>query len=536
MPTSPQELLDRITGRLAPLERELQQAYWAAATDARPETTQAKARAEEAWLAALGDRELFDEVEAALDAGGASGGPLATRALAEARRALLANQIPEDLRPALVRLQAKVEAAFSTVRGRVGDREVTNNEIDDVLARSGDSAERQAHWEAGKQVGAVVDQDLVALVELRNQVARGHGYRDWFAFSLATDDLDEQWLDRTMAEVEQATRTPFLAVKDALDQRLARRFGVAVGELRPWHYGDLFFQRADGEFFQRADGEGEADLEPLLGGRDDVELAVATYDGLGLETRHVLARSDLHPRPGKDQHAFCIDVDRGGDVRVLANVTAGEQWLDTMLHELGHAVYDDHLDRSLPWMLRRPPHALSTEAVALMLGRLRRDPDFLVGVAGAEPEAGRALGGASREMLRAGMLVFARWCLVMVRFEQALYADPGRDLSATWWDLVEELQGVRRPEGRTQPDWASKIHLAVSPVYYQSYLLGELMASQLDQAVRAEAGGFVGRPEAGAFLVERVFAPGASLAWMGLIESATGRPLTPEAFVAGLER
>jgi peptidyl-dipeptidase A len=526
MPTSPEELLDRITGRLAPLERELQQAYWAAATDARPETTEARARTEEAWLAALGDPALFAQVEAAVGAG--DGGPLATRALAEARRAMLANQIPEELRPELVRLQAKVEAAFSTVRGRIGDREVANSQIDEVLAHSGDSAERKAHWEAGKQVGEAVAEDLVALVELRNRVARGHGYRDWFAFALATDDLDEQWLDRTLVEVEQATRAPFLAVKDGLDQRLAIRFGVARGELRPWHYGDLFFQRAD--------GEGEADLGPLLGGRDNVGLAVATYDGLGLETRHVLARSDLHPRPGKDQHAFCIDVDRAGDVRVLANVTAGEQWLDTMLHELGHAVYDDHVDRSLPWLLRHPPHALSTEAVALMLGRLRRDPDFLVGVAGAGPEAARALVGASREVLRAGMLVFARWCLVMVNFERALYADPGRDLPATWWDLVEELQGVRRPEGRTQPDWASKIHLAASPVYYQNYLLGELMASQLDAAVRDRCGGFVGRPEAGAFLVERVFAPGASLPWMGLIESATGRPLTPEAFVAGLER
>ncbi|HYT26617.1 MAG TPA: M2 family metallopeptidase [Actinomycetota bacterium] len=527
MPWSPHELVDRLTGRLAPLERELQEAYWAAATDARPETTAARARAEAAWLAALADRELFEEVEDGL-ARLSGAEPLLARALAEARRELLANQVPDDLRPELVRLQAKVEAAFSTVRGQVGGHAVSNNEIDDVLARSGDPAERRAHWEAGKQVGAAVADDLLALVELRNRIATGLGYRDWFAFSLATGDLDEAWLDATLGEVELATRAPFLAAKGALDQRLAARFGVAPDELRPWHYGDLFFQRAD--------GEGEADLSPLLAGRDNVELAVAAYDGMGLETRPVLARSDLHPRPGKDQHAFCLDVDRARDVRVLANVAPGEQWLDTMLHELGHAVYEDHLASSLPWLLRRPPHALSTEAVALMLGRLRRDPEFLVGVAGADAGAARALADASREVLRTGMLVFARWCLVMVRFEQAMYADPGRDLAAAWWDLVEELQGVHRPDGRTAPDWASKIHLAVSPVYYQNYLLGELLASQLDAAVRERCGGFVGRPEAGAFLVDRVFSPGASFTWTGLVESATGRRLTPEAFVAGLGR
>ncbi len=122
----------------------------------------------------------------------------------------------------------------------------------------------------------------------------------------------------------------------------------------------------------------------------------------------------------------------------------------------------------------------------------------------------------------------------MVRFEQAMYADPGRDPAATWWDLVESLQGLRRPEDRTTPDWASKIHLAVAPVYYQSYLLGELLAFQVDAAVREAAGGFVGRPDAGAFLAQRVFAPGASRTWRDLVVTATGRPLGPEAFLAGL--
>ena len=68
-------------------------------------------------------------------------------------------------------LQAKVEHAFSTVRGRVGDRELANNELERVLATSDDPAERRAAWEAGKQVGAAVADDVLALVELRNRVA-----------------------------------------------------------------------------------------------------------------------------------------------------------------------------------------------------------------------------------------------------------------------------------------------------------------------------------------------------------------------------
>ena len=105
---------------------------------------------------------------------------------------------------------------------------------------------------------------------------------------------------------------------------------------------------------------------------DLVELSRRTYDGIGLETRDVLARSDLFPRDGKCQHAFCIDIDRAGDVRVLANVVPNQYWMDTMLHELGHATFDTGLDPSLPWLLR-DTHLVVTEGIAILMGRLAGD-------------------------------------------------------------------------------------------------------------------------------------------------------------------
>ena len=58
----------------------------------------------------------------------------------------------------------------------------------------------------------------------------------------------------------------------------------------------------------------------------------------------MLERSDLYARDGKSQHAFCIDIDHEGDVRVLCNVEPSERWMDTMLHEFGHAIYDRETD------------------------------------------------------------------------------------------------------------------------------------------------------------------------------------------------
>jgi peptidyl-dipeptidase A len=122
--------------------------------------------------------------------------------------------------------------------------------------------------------------------------------------------------------------------------------------------------------------------------------------------------------------------------------------------------------------------------------------------------------------------VLARWVLVMTNFERALYADPEADLSAVWWGLVSRYQLLTPPEGRNEPDWAAKIHVACAPVYYHTYLYGDLVASQLAAALERDAGGLVGRPEAGVLLTDRVFRPGQSLRWDELLARATGEPLT----------
>ncbi|MBI4521457.1 MAG: M2 family metallopeptidase [Gemmatimonadetes bacterium] len=302
--------------------------------------------------------------------------------------------------------------------------------------------------------------------------------------------------------------------------------------MRPHHYPDPFFQEAP--------PDEQIDLDRFFLDRDVVAIARDFYAGIGLPVEEILVRSDLYEREGKDQHAYCLDVDREGDVRILCNVVPGERWMQTMLHELGHAVYDWYLPRSLPFLVRRPAHLISTEAIALLFGRLTRDHAWLTETlrfAGPTTPGSEIL---TRERRRA-MLIFLRWSLVMVYFEREFYANPEReDLNRLWWDLVGELQQVR-PPARLQErhDWATKIHVATAPVYYHNYLLGELQASQFAAFISANVladgsggrMGYVGRPEVGEYLRERVFAPGAVLDWNGLSQHATGKPLGPEGFV-----
>jgi peptidyl-dipeptidase A len=213
-----------------------------------------------------------------------------------------------------------------------------------------------------------------------------------------------------------------------------------------------------------------------------------------------------------------------------------------MLHELGHSVYSSkNIPASLPYVLRTDAHALSTEAVAMMFEKFAGDANWLRAMGVAVPDA-EAFKKASLRTRRNQLLIFSRWCQVMFRFEKELYDNPDQDLNRLWWDLVERYQEIRRPEGRDEPDYASKIHLVLSPVYYHNYLLGELFAAQLHHAIARDVLGgvdpaeavYVGNRAAGRFMQERVFQPGRSLNWAQLARHATGEDLSPKAFAADI--
>ena len=137
--------------------------------------------------------------------------------------------------------------------------------------------------------------------------------------------------------------------------------------------------------------------------------------------------------------------------------------------------------------------------------------------------------------LRSEMLIFLRWAITLVRFERELYRDSSQDLNRLWWDYVQRFQKVTPPPDRNVSDWASKNHLATSPVYYQNYVLGELMASQLLQHIQrniVKSESYVGNAAVGEYLVEKVFKPGSRYDWNTMLKRATGEELNPAHFIA----
>ena len=146
------------------------------------------------------------------------------------------------------------------------------------------------------------------------------------------------------------------------------------------------------------------------------------------------------------------------------------------------------------------------------------------------------------KMRRNQLLIFSRWCQVMLRFEKGMYDNPDQDLNKSLVGpgrevpIAEATRTDRNAPGLRQQD----PHRRRRRAYYHNYMMGQLFACQVHQAIcprRAEGEdpktiSYVGRKDVGEFMKQRVFAPGRTMSWDELTKFATGERLNPRAFAA----
>ncbi|MFS0862934.1 M2 family metallopeptidase [Fredinandcohnia sp. 179-A 10B2 NHS] len=496
------------------------EASWMAATTGEEEWNQKAAEAETAYNLYFSNSERFEKVKAYLEE---VVDPVQKRQLQLLYSNMVENQLSEETLTEMVQLSTELIGVFNTYRATLNGKTVSENDIRQILIKSNDLEEREQAWHASKQIAKEVEEKLLTLVKKRNAAAQSLGYDNFHQMSFELQELDRDEVFTIFTKLKEISDEPFRQVKQEMDEELAERFGIAVDELRPWHYADPFFQEAP--------PSKDLDLDPFYEGRNLEDLTSETFTKMGMDISDMLQKSDLYPRDKKNQHAFCTDIDREGDVRVLSNNIPSDYWSATMLHEYGHAVYFKYIDRSLPFLLRSPAHTLTTEAIAMLYGRFAKNPAWLQQFLGLEEGQVEEITPLIEKSLRRQMLIAGRWIMTFSFFERELYKNPDQDLNALWWKIVNEVQFVTPPENQDYPHWAAKIHFTLVPVYYQNYLLGELTTSQLQRYIETNISTDLFTEKVGDFLLNDFFKPGALYAWNEKIEKATGEKLNPQHFL-----
>ncbi|MGE5454841.1 MAG: M2 family metallopeptidase, partial [Methylocystaceae bacterium] len=424
----------------------------------------------------------------------------------------------------IINKQIAIEKKFAVYRPHWRDQQVSNQFLKHILDTTYNEEELAAAWRAGGQIGEVVGPDLLELVKLRNKMARQQGYANYFQQQLYLNEQSEAQLNAIFKQVDNLTRQPYQAYKQEMDQVLAERYSIPIQQLKPWHYQQIFLQQAPLTC--------EAKLDNYYEQTDVIKVVKRYFKDLGLSGDKIIAASDLKPRRQKYPYAYCIDIDRNKDIRILANLQNDSDSAQTLLHEMGHAVYDANIAPSLPWRLREPASIGLTEGVAMMFGDMYSDPDWLQRNLGLTVSESQSMAAVCRHTAQLNELIFCRWALVMYEFEKELYANPGSHLDRYWWQLVEHYQLITPPAETPPYIWAAKVHLATAPVYYYQYVLGRIIASQLGNGWHQElTAPHPKNQHFGVYLKECVFAPGARYPWVQILQGATGQKLEPRSLL-----
>jgi peptidyl-dipeptidase A len=213
--------------------------------------------------------------------------------------------------------------------------------------------------------------------------------------------------------------------------------------------------------------------------------------------------------------------------------------MNTMLHELGHATYDKYIDQTLPFLLREPANQFTTEGIAMLFGGFASNANWMKKSLKLSNSEVNKIRETVEQNARLSKLIFARWSMVVFNFEKNLYDNPEQNLNKLWWDLIEKYQLIKQPDNPLGAEWATKIHIATYPVYYQNYQLGEILASQILNYVaknfynnaNLDEVTFWDKKEAGNYLKDKVYNPGKKLEWNEMIKAATGEYLTAKYFI-----
>ncbi len=522
------------------------EASWRASTDVKPEHDGERVGAGKAYSRFIGDRGVIEKARAFLKEASELS-PITVRQL---QKVLLAAAEAPGTIPEVVNARVETESRQSSLQDgfefRIDGKNVTANDIDNLLGLSRDLGERLKAWHASKEIGKVLRPGLVELQRLRNAVAREMGHSSFHALQVADYDMTVREMENLLEGFIRDTRPLYEHLHTWTKHELAKRYGAPVpaGAI-PAHW-------INNRWSQNWTGIVEAArLDAFFGKREPewiVRQAEAFYESMGFEKlpESFWTKSDLYPVPAgqtrkKNSHASAWHIDLGADVRSLMSVEPNERWFATSHHELGHIYYYISYTRpDVPPILRGGANRAFHEGIGELISIASRQTPYLRQV-GILPEG--------KEIDRVQFLLdealgetvpFIAWSSgVMARWEADLYEGnlPPAEYNLRWWSYVKKYQGVEPPEPRSEEwcDPATKTHINDDAAQYYDYAIATVLKYQLhDHIARKilkadpQSANYFGRKDVGDFL-RAILRQGATRPWREVLREATGEGLSTRA-------
>ncbi|MBP7240097.1 MAG: M2 family metallopeptidase [Saprospiraceae bacterium] len=436
---------------------------------------------------------------------------------------------------------------------KLNGKNVTTNEIDEILRTETDLKKRLAAWESSKEVGKELKAGLVNLRRLRNSTVQALDYPDYFSYQVSDYGMKTPEMMEMMQRLNQELRPLYRELHTYARYELAKKYGVKeVPDYLPAHW---LPNRWGQDWSPMLEVKG-INVDSVLATKSPewiVRAGESLYKSIGFPAlpESFWLKSNLYPYPvdstlKKNNHASAWHLDLDKDVRSLMSVEPNSEWFETSNHELGHIYYYiAYSTPEVPPVLRGGANRAFHEALGSMMGMAAMQKPYLVGQ-GLVPADAKT---DSIQILLKEALNFAVFIPfaagTMSEFEKALYADnlPENEFNKKWWELAKKYQGIVPPSDRGEIycDAASKTHINDDAAQYYDYALSYVILFQLHQHIAEKilhqpptATNYFGNKEVGTF-INTIMASGATKDWREVMKNATGEEMNAKAIVRYFE-
>jgi hypothetical protein len=223
-----------------------------------------------------------------------------------------------------------------------------------------------------------------------------------------------------------------------------------------------------------------------------------------------------------------------GDSRFIVKPAGGYAFYRTAFHEYGHSLKAVHIGAAYPilkgyeWVPGAQCAAFE-EGVAELHAEFTSDPEWLTRYTKA-PSAQIERFVTARETAE---LYRVRRLLRDFAVEYAMYKNPDRDPARLEREMT--MRYLLVDPGEEAHQYAGNVWYTAYPCYFQNYILGGMISSQLYEALTDKFGDSrLDDPGVSAWMVTHLYRGGETEEWTTRIRQATGKSLETGAFLRKL--
>jgi oligoendopeptidase F len=404
-------------------------------------------------------------------------------------------------------LVAKVESIRkdgSTIRYKIGAKQLNRPELDNVLGHEANRELRRQAWYAQADLTNLTGDRIREVMTLRNQLGLRYAKENFSDFMLRRRATNRRDLLLWFEQIRTATEPEY----HALLSRMQRDLGVEKPE--PWdldYYFSTLSPVLDSKFGLESGWQRTTEVAGLLGfdfSRLPVEVKITdiTFGG------------------------YTMPIWYGKEIKMLVSRHTGILFADTMLHESGHALHFTFVQEPT-FILRDNYPPPMDEGLGQTMSLMMFRPEISTTIYGLSREEAGSLGERRRLESNYSM----RALMVQSEFELEAYDNPAQNLTTLYDRVCSKYLDVDCHQSST---WGYDPFYAAIPVYQQNYVLAEMFAYQVHHTLDQKFGRNWGR-EGGAYLHDKFLTRGGSLTLEQIMLQGTGEGLSARYLIAALQ-